>query len=249
MIKISIITVCLNAAQHLAHTIASVAQQDYAALEYIIIDGGSTDGSVEIIQQHQSYINYWHSRADHGISDAMNQGVQQATGDYLLFLHADDYLARPDSIRHLLAQLQPDTDVYTAAVLFSGQNPRVHRPRPWWPLIYLKMPACHQGIVCRRQLFAQYGGFDVHLKITMDYDFLLRLYRHGVKVQRDDTVLAVMRDTGISSRRDWPSLRRRFIEEQRVHLKNSRCFWQRGLYRLYGRLYRAYRYGHYLIHS
>ena len=94
---ISIITVCLNGAEFIEQTIQSVLCQTYPHKEYIIIDGGSTDGTVEIIRKYQSRLAYWHSQADQGLAHAFNLGFEQSHGDWIVYLHADDFFWMPPS--------------------------------------------------------------------------------------------------------------------------------------------------------
>ena len=104
MLKITIITVSYNAAATIEQTISSVVHQDYPNIEYIIIDGGSTDGTIDIIKRYESYGIRWISEPDHGIYDAMNKGIRYATGDYLYFLGADDWLCNNEVILSIRTQ-------------------------------------------------------------------------------------------------------------------------------------------------
>ena len=92
MFKISIITITFNSEEHLEQTIESVAAQTYPSIEYIIVDGGSTDGTLDIIKRHEEDIDRWISEPDDGIADAFNKGIALATGDFVYFLNSDDYL-------------------------------------------------------------------------------------------------------------------------------------------------------------
>ena len=108
--KISVITVCFNAADFIEQTIQSVLSQSYPRREYIIIDGGSTDGTVEIIRRYESRLAYWHSRPDRGVAHAFNLGLAQAPGDWILYLNADDLLLEPTGIEHMAAHLSRHQD-------------------------------------------------------------------------------------------------------------------------------------------
>ncbi|MFC1603328.1 glycosyltransferase, partial [Pseudomonadota bacterium] len=90
---ISVVTVVYNGVRNIEQTIKSVINQVYENVEYIVIDGGSTDGTVDVLKKYDSQIDYWDSVPDNGISDAMNKGVSHASGDYIIFIHADDYFA------------------------------------------------------------------------------------------------------------------------------------------------------------
>ena len=173
--KISIITIALNAERYLEQTIASVVNQTYSNREYIIVDGGSTDGTLDIIKKYESEIDNWISEPDKGIADAMNKGIDLATGDYILFLHSDDYLVNSSVLERASEYLGDRFDIFFFQVLHDihGQN-QVSRNRPLGWLTNFKMGSCHQGQLCSIKLFQRIGKFDTSFKIDMDYDFILR---------------------------------------------------------------------------
>lgn len=240
--KISIITITLNAERYLEQTIASVVNQTYSNREYIIVDGGSTDGTLDIIKKYESEIDNWISEPDNGIADAMNKGIDLATGDYILFLHSDDYLVNSSVLERASEYLGDRFDIFFFQVLhdINGQN-QVSSNRSLGWLTNFKMGSCHQGQLCSRKLFQRIGKFDTSFKIDMDYDLILRAYRAGASCNSVNMPLAVMRLIGISSRTDWKSLRERFDEERRVHFKNCTTIWMRLLYIFYWMMYLPYR--------
>jgi len=240
--KISIITITLNAERYLEQTIASVVNQTYSNREYIIVDGGSTDGTLDIIKKYESEIDNWISEPDNGIADAMNKGIDLATGDYILFLHSDDYLVNSSVLERASEYLGDRFDIFFFQVLHDihGQNQVSSNKSLGW-LTNFKMGSCHQGQLCSRKLFQRIGKFDTSFKIDMDYDLILRAYRAGASCNSVNMPLAVMRLIGISSRTDWKSLRERFDEERRVHFKNCTTIWMRLLYIFYWMMYLPYR--------
>ena len=240
--KISIITITLNAERYLDQTIASVINQTYSNREYIIVDGGSTDGTLDSIKKYESEIDNWISEPDKGIADAMNKGIDLATGDYILFLHSDDYLVNSSVLERASGYLGDRFDILFFQVLHDihGQN-QVSRSRPLGWLTNFKMGSCHQGQLCSKKLFQRIGKFDTSFKIDMDYDLILRAYRACASCNSVNMPLAVMRLIGISSRTDWKSLRERFDEERRVHFKNCTTIWMRLLYVFYWMMYLPYR--------
>lgn len=240
--KISVITITYNSERFLRQTIESVIAQSYSPIEYIIIDGASTDGSIDIIRRYESHLTAWISERDGGIAEAMNKGALRATGDLVLFLHSDDYLTHDQVIEEVVATMQDGYEIYAASVEFAGDTlSTLLRPRGLNWKVNFKTGLLHQGVFCRRDLFSRVGAFDVKFKIAMDYDFFLRAFRQGAQVQIIDSVLSVMRNTGISSRRDWPSLAGRFSEERAVHRKNCPGYLLAVLYRVYWALYLPYR--------
>ncbi len=242
---ISIVTITYNAAVHVRDCLASVRDQTCTEWEHIAVDGQSTDGTVDILRAHGNQFSHWLSEPDTGIADAMNKGLRLCTGEWVLFLHADDYLLHAN----VLAQVAPLLRQTDAAICACGieylrtatGTPQRRPARPWNARICFKQPLWHQGVFCRRGVFAQTGAFDTQFKIAMDYDFFLRCWLQGHTVQRLPLLLTCMRDTGISSRQDWPSLRQRFLEEQRAQHKNCRHPLMRSVHWLYWRLYWPYR--------
>jgi glycosyltransferase involved in cell wall biosynthesis len=241
--KVSIITATLNSADVLRDNLESVLSQTYENIETIVIDGGSTDGTLAILGEYDGKLSYWISEPDRGISDAMNKGIQQATGDFILFLHSDDRFASTGSLANAVSAVDIEKPaVWAFDVLFqtaTGFKRLTPRPLNWWT--NFKNPLPHQGVLCPRKLFAVLGVFDTRLKIEMDFEFWLRAYHHGVTVNRVPDILAVMRDTGISSRRDWPSLKRRFQEEKAIHARYARNWQWSAIYRIYWPIYTTYR--------
>lgn len=248
--KISIITVVFNGENYLEQTIQSVLSQSYPDIEYIVVDGGSSDSSVDIIRKYETGISKWISEPDEGIADAMNKGIALASGDYLLFLHADDYLYENDVIEKFIEDTkQSDADILAYGVLYGNPNVSLKKKlsRGMSFGINFKTGYLHQGTFCSRELFDRIGMFDTDLKIAMDYDFFLRAYRAGVVCRTEERVISVMRDTGISSQSDWQSLTSRFGEEKRVHEKNASTLFQSVMYRIYWCFYLPYRKTRYLL--
>jgi glycosyltransferase involved in cell wall biosynthesis len=237
---LTVITVVYNGDKHLEQTIQSVINQSYNNVEYIVIDGCSTDRTKAIIHQYQAMIDYWVSEPDKGIADAMNKGISLSTGDYIIFIHSDDYFYTNKVVENALMNIDKDCDIAVFQVLF-GQKFISIIPRQfnWW--INFKIPACHQGVICKLNLFKNLGGFDNQFKIDMDYDFLLRAYRKGIFVQQLNLVLAVMRDTGISSRKDFKSILERLAEERLVHNKNCPNILMEIIYKVYWFFYLNYK--------
>lgn len=242
-LKVSVITVCRNSFSTIEECIKSVVSQSYPYVEYIVIDGGSVDGTTDIIANYSAYIDLWVSENDKGISHALNKGVARANGDLIIFLHSDDVFADKYVISRLVEQIKPGREIFACDIqLGNGDKWQLKRPRGFTRWMNLKTGIFHQGSACMRRVFETIGLFDENIAIVMDYDFFLRAYRAGLKVQRIDMVLTKMRNTGLSSKVDWGSLKRRLEEERYVHKKNSRVVCQKLLYRLYWPPYKAYSY-------
>jgi len=237
---ISIVTITLNAEKHLEQTIQSVLNQTYKSIEYIIVDGGSTDRSLEIVNKYKNHIAHFISEKDDGIADAMNKGFALSTGEYVLFLHSDDYFNSDDILEKSTDFFNEPVDIITFGILF-GKHFNLCKPRGFNFWFNFKQGIYHQGTFCRRQLIERLKGFDTQFRIAMDYDFFLRAYKSDARLKTIPLVLAVMRDTGVSSRKDWQSLRYRFNEERRVHQKNCSALLMKIIYQLYWWLYLPYR--------
>lgn len=242
---ISIITITLNAEKYLEQTIQSVLSQTYKNIEYIVVDGGSTDRTVEIINKYKNQIDHFISENDEGIADAINKGIALATGDYIVFLHADDYFKNDSSLEKALEFFEETTDIIACSIQF-GKQLKIYEPRGFnfWTN-FKGIP--HQGTLCRRSLIEKLNGFDKQFQICMDFDFFLRAYHSRARLIKAPVVLAVMRDTGISSQQDWENLKMRFDEERRVHEKNCGSFSMSMLYKLYWFLYLPYRHMSYVM--
>ncbi|HEX4329441.1 MAG TPA: glycosyltransferase family 2 protein [Burkholderiales bacterium] len=178
--RITVITVVYNGERFIESTIKSVLSQDYPDLQYIVIDGGSSDGTVEIIRRHAARLSNWVSESDQGISDAFNKGIDRASGDYLMFLNADDELADAQALTRLVdcarARNWPDViygdcDLYDAdgAVLLHRVAIDYNRAR------FLRSEVLpHPSMLTHRRYFEKYGRFDTSFKVAMDYDLFLR---------------------------------------------------------------------------
>lgn len=240
---ITIITITFNSEQFLKQTIESVISQSYKNIEYIIIDGGSTDATLNIIRRYEEHLSKWISEPDEGIADAMNKGVNMSNGEYIYFLHSDDHLYSDHVIQNFVDfQTTDSTEIYAGSVMFSksdGEN-IILMPRGYSLWLNFKTGFLHQGTFCKKTVFEEIGGFDEQFKIAMDYDFFLRAYRNKVPCKKYDSIITIMRDTGISSRVDWDSLKQRFNEERLVHKKNCKA-WKLTYPPIWA-LYYAYRY-------
>ncbi len=239
-ILISVITINFNGAGHIEKTIKSVLDQTYRDIEYIVIDGGSTDGSIEIIDRYRTDIQHCISEADDGIADAMNKGIRLATGEYIVFLHAGDVFTNKTSLDDACKYIDDNRSIIACDIYYGPKRTRLSgRGFNFW--INFKTGLMHQGVLCPREVFAQIGEFDTQFKIAMDYDFFLRAYHHGLSLLKAPVVLSAMSDTGVSSRKDWSSLSERFHEERKVQQKNCKFTLMNFIYKLYWPAYITYR--------
>jgi len=182
---ISIVTATLDAAAGLAHTLGSVAQQRRASFEWIVVDGGSTDGTVELLKRHEHLIAHWLSEPDSGIYDAWNKACALARGEWLLFIGAGDEFVAPDTLADFSARLEgahPAHDLVYGRLRYISQTGRVDLEEvgaPWaeldghWELCRPALPP-HPAIFHHRSLFSGGKAFDTRYRIAGDAQFLLK---------------------------------------------------------------------------
>lgn len=176
--RISIIVATLNSANTIQRCIDSVAEQTYANKELIVMDGGSTDGTVEILRSNDSKIAYWESKSDRGLYHAWNKALDRVNGEWVCFLGADDQFAAADSLSTLVSKQEPHINFVSGRAVLVDEKDQVLKIEgvPWsWELMKRYQVIAHPASLHRRSLFEEYGKFDETYKIAGDYDFLLRV--------------------------------------------------------------------------
>lgn len=205
--KVSIITVVYNGAEHIRDCIESVLGQTYSDLEYIIVDGGSTDGTVDIVRSYGTKIARFVSEPDRGLYDAMNKGIRLATGDVIGLLNADDFYRHPRVLENMVATFErTGSDAVYGDMLYVDRHDTRRLKRYWRSGGYSEgaflwgwMPG-HLSFFAKRWLYERYGGFRLDLKSAADYELLLRfIHKNGAKLAYMDEVTIVMRAGGISN--------------------------------------------------
>lgn len=179
--KISIITVSYNSESTIEETLKSITSQEYDNMEYIIVDGGSADQTLSIIERYRKKISIVISEKDNGISDAFNKGIAMATGDIIGIINSDDIML-PDTLSTLSQEFDATTDIYRMNVIIW--NPDTQQkfreiPSLAFPITPLSIHVSHQGTFVTKKAYQKYGAFDVNLKYVMDRDFLTRCYQKG----------------------------------------------------------------------
>lgn len=210
---ISIITVVRNAEKTIERTIKSVVSQTYPHIEYIIIDGQSTDRTIEIINSYAPQISYWKSESDGGISDAFNKGLKLAQGEVIAFLNGDDFYADDQVIERVAKAFQAHPErkmIYGKAVYQDPISLRV-RPVPIKPFelktFKRHMTVPHLALFMKRELIKSTGYFNTNYRLAMDYDYVFRAIRFGFPLFLD-SIFTVISLGGISNQRLFQS----FIE-------------------------------------
>lgn len=240
---ITIIVAVFNGAKTLQQCIDSVAQQTYANKELIVIDGGSKDGSVDLLKENQEHISYWVSEPDRGIYNAWNKGLLEAKGDWIIFLGADDYLWESETLDKLVVNLvkipYEKKVVYGQVMLLSTDDEILHKVGEPWQKIKRRfselMCIPHQGVLHHRSLFDIYGGFDESFKVAGDYEILLRYLKINDAVFLEDIVIAGMRQGGVSSNPKFTLLTLNEIRRAQINIgiKMPGFFWVLAKFRVY----------------
>ncbi|EGR4062145.1 glycosyltransferase family 2 protein [Vibrio cholerae] len=233
--KVSVITATYNSSQTIVDTVRSLEGQTYSDIEYIIVDGASKDNTLQVIEQNCSRVSKIISEPDRGIYDALNKGIQAATGDIIGFLHSDDLLAYPQAIADLVNTMQASQSQAVYADLeYVSKDDISKTVRLWTSGEYQKqnllngwMPP-HPTFYMRRECYQALGMFDLSFRISADYDSLLRyLWLNSVTMSYLPKVLIKMR-VGGASNRSLRNIYKKSFEDIRA-LKNSHVFWPKAL--------------------
>ena len=205
---ISVVTVVFNGAETLEYTIRSIIEQTYDNIEYIIIDGGSTDATLDILRKYDNNIDYWVSEKDAGIYDAMNKGINLATGDVIGILNSDDFFEYPEVISDVANQFKskPGLSMVFGDVIYVEPSNtekiiRYYNSRKFktWKLRFGWMPP-HPASFFKRSAYVLAGKFNLDYKIAADYELFVRmLMLHKLSYSRINKVLVRMRVGGLST--------------------------------------------------
>ena len=202
--SVTVIMATYNAKENLRQAIDSVLSQTYEYLELLVVDGASTDGTVEMLKGYGESLRFV-SEPDQGIADAFNKGVARATGNFLYFLGADDFFLTEQAVQRMMDGIHSDD------MLVCGKIQRVNLTgdHVYWiapkslhfckAYLLFSMRLPHQGMFMNRRYFEQYGGFDLRCRYAMDYDLLLRAYKTFPPVIMKDIQVAAWREGGIGN--------------------------------------------------
>jgi len=236
----TILTASFNSSRTIERTIQSVKNQTFRDFEHIIMDGGSTDGTAQIIEKHApDYPVAYRSEKDCGIADALNKGIALAKGRFVIVIHADDHLIANDILERVSQDIKDGEALIHSYPVLVERPDRSTRPyfvKPWSWMHRFKTFFPHQGCFVRRDVFETVGIFDISLRFAFDFDFFARCFNHKISYRvHPAPFVSVMMEGGISS--DVRLLRERVLEEFKVQKKNeSGCFWA-GILSVYQFLY------------
>ncbi len=214
---ISIITVVYNSQQFLEATIQSIACQQSTNYEFIIIDGGSTDGTLEIIKKYPDIVTHWISEPDKGLYDAMNKGLKISTGDYVWFINSGDKIYEENTISLIEAianhNLYPDV-IYGETVIIDNEDKEIGMRRLstpevlTWRKLIDGLVVCHQAILVKR---TNAPNYNLKYKISADYDWILTSLKMAKSIENSRLILAKYLDNGLSKNNIPKALKERFI--------------------------------------
>ncbi len=204
--KVSIITVVYNNIDTISEAIESVINQTYHDIEYILIDGKSNDGTLEIIKSFGNKISKVVSEEDSGIYDAMNKGISLASGDIIGFINADDKIDNNESVKNIVDLFTDDIDIIYGDLIFVDRLDSTKIRRYWKAGEFKKMKykfgwmTPHPSTYIKKEIYEKYGLFDLRFKIAADYELMLRfMYKNNLRVKYLPEVIVKMRDGGISN--------------------------------------------------
>lgn len=230
--KISLITTTYNSAATLRDTMESVLAQTYTDVEYLVIDGASSDGTIGIIREYEPRFGgrmRWLSEPDKGLYDAMNKGIKMATGDVVGILNSDDFFTSDDILEQVVSVFLPNVDAVYGDIHFVRPNDlnkcvryyssRLFRP---WALRFGYMPA-HPSFYARRELFERNGGYSLDYKLAADYEMMVRLfYKEKIRYKYLPIDMVTMRTGGMSTK----SIRNRL----QLTKEDAKACCQNGMY-------------------
>lgn len=230
---ISVVTVVRNRVEHIEKTIVAVLDQTYPHIEYIVIDGGSTDGTVDVLRRYDDRIDYWASEPDDGIYDAMNKALDLISDPeaYVLFANSDDRLYTPFALEQLVAGGGGADLVYGRMLLTDGDAATIQGRE-----VELRDLAgetlCHPATLTRRRVFDEVGKFDTSFRIAGDYDFLVRCFAHPVTTRYVPEIVSRMAMGGMNEEQYMLSCRerKRVVRTRFSSLTRLAGVWQVNLY-------------------
>lgn len=209
--SISIITISYNISETIEATCKSIATQTTKNFEWIVIDGGSTDGTLEILNKYKKLMSVLISEKDRGVYDAMNKGIKKATGDYLLFMNGGDSYTNSNVLEKITKAIGKDDVYYGDYNVLNSDGTVVISRYPEKIDKYYLLDHClgHQATAIRKELFSKYGLYDTQYRISADYEKWLHFLSNGVTFKKMDITVSNFRNYGgLSSSRKSDALRR-----------------------------------------
>lgn len=243
--KFTVIVAVWNGASTLQRCIDSVLAQSYSSIELIVVDGGSSDGTVELLQKNEQNLTYWESMSDRGIYHAWNKALKHIQGEWVYFMGADDYFWDSSVVEKVHRFIRGATNIplviYGEVNVVDASDYVLGRYGQEWSVakkhFFQLMTLPHQGIFHHRDIFFKHGEFDERYKIAGDYEFLLRELIDGEAVKIQDLIVAGMQDGGVSSNPDFTLRALKEIGDgsKRHGVTGMRLYWRLAYFRAWVR--------------
>ena len=241
--KVTIITVSYNSEKTIEDTFLSVLNQSFRPLEYVLVDGGSTDRTMDIVQKYISVfkengIDFWFkSETDEGISDAFNKGIWKSSGDIIGIINSDDCLAE-EAIEHIVNTFDDETDVVCGDCVWVDKVNNlqyVRKSKLKLKKLKYEMVLMHPTCFVRKRAYEKYGVFDINLRYVMDKELMARFYKKGAKFKYTSSIIAIMSAGGTSD----TDMKRVYQEGVEVAIRNGVPRWKAELRWRYKRILSA----------
>ena len=217
---VSIVTVVRNGAKTLPRALDSVLSQDYPEIEYIIVDGGSTDGTLDLLRANQNRIALWISEGDLGISDAFNKGIALCRGEIIGLLNSDDWY-EPGAVQAVLEEMQRSgADIACGRLQYWDDQNRTYLTESDPAKLERGMTVGHPTVFVRKDCYRRFGLFRLDLRLAMDYEWLLRAKSGGARFIVVDRCLANMQVGGVGDRR-WRNSQREVARARAMHVEGA----------------------------
>jgi glycosyltransferase involved in cell wall biosynthesis len=211
---VSIITVVFNSEKLIENTILSIIGQSYKNIEYIIVDGGSTDHTLEIIKKYTSHISKWISEKDKGLYDAMNKGLGMASGEYVWFINSGDKIKSTDTLEKIFNKTAFSPDIIYGETQIIDNEGNVLGMRRHaapenldWKMLSKGMLVCHQSVIVKKE---KAGHYQLNYKHSSDYDWLIRVLKNSTQIVNSGLILSQFLEGGQTSKNLLPGLKERF---------------------------------------
>lgn len=196
---VSIITVVYNDKENIEKTIDSIINQTFESIEYIIIDGGSFDGTVDILKKYEHYLSYWISEKDEGIYDAMNKGIKHSNGEWLIFMNSGDFFYNNNVLKNIfLNKVYTQTDILYGNTLAKNSESIIVPPRLISKNFFYSSTICHQSVFFNKKMFSKNNLYNLKYRIIADRIWLLEAIIHKAKFKYVDFIISIWNEDGFS---------------------------------------------------
>ncbi len=226
---VSVVTAVRDGVSTLSRTVESVLAQDYPRVEYLVVDGASTDGTLKLLQSYDDRLALWVSEPDAGISDAFNKGIALARGEIIGLLNSDDWY-EPDAIRGAVVAMQHSgADIACGKLQYWESGRRTYLVTSDPDLLHTGMTVGHPTVFARRSCYERLGLFRLDFSLAMDYEWLVRAKAAGARFVAVDRCLSNMQGGGVGDRR-WRQSQREVARARALHVAGAGSAIAQGLY-------------------